>query len=417
MKILAAAPYVPHQGIRHAGGAYLLHHLEELTRLGSSITLVVPGTPQQLALLPKAPEWLDVVAGPPVLAGRTRLRRGRDAVYRRAMTSPPAPSAESLRSVLGAGLVDRSRRADLVELHWAEYARFASVLRRAQVASPICVIEHDVDLDAAARQAQDHATGYRRRLGLLTAPLARHVERRGLADADLIAVFKSADAELIRRAGVRTPVQVIDPWLEEPVGPEPARDPRAVLFTGALWRRENEDGLLWLLERVWPLVTTGASGATLLIVGARATERLREVAGATDGVELVGEVPDLLPYYRRASVFVAPLFVPGGLKFKVPQAMICALPVVATTVAVEGVAEVAPPDALWAVTDDPADMAAALVAALTQRAAASEVGQTAERWCRSFYSFPRSMARLGEAYAALAVVKAAGAQRIADPTD
>jgi hypothetical protein len=52
------------------------------------------------------------------------------------MNVPPSPSAESLRSVTAAGLVRRARDADLVELHWAEYARFASVLRRAGVSTP-----------------------------------------------------------------------------------------------------------------------------------------------------------------------------------------------------------------------------------------------------------------------------------------
>ena len=118
----------------------------------------------------------------------------------------------------------------------------------------------------------------------------------------------------------------------------------------------------------------------------------------------MGEVPDLLPYYRTASVFVAPLFVAGGLKFKVPQAMLCGLPVVTTTVGGEGVAEVAPRDALWAVTNDPDEMAETLVTALRQEAAAAAVGRAAASWCREFYSFPRSMARLNALYLRLAKV-------------
>lgn len=398
MRILVAAPYVPYNGILHAGGAYLLHHLDELTRLGNSISLIVPGTPTQLAKIPSAPSWLEVIAGPPVLADRSRVRRWRDAAYRRAMNAPPAPPAESLRSILRAGLVERARTADVLELHWAEYARFASVLRRAGVVTPICVVEHDVDLDAAARRVRDHATGYRRVLGLATAPLVRHLERRGLADADLVAVFKQADEEPIRQAGVRTPVQVIDPWLDEPTGPPPTRRPRTVLFTGALWRRENESGLMWFLEAVWPHVHDAVAGATLQLVGAGASERLRTAAGAAPGVVMVGEVPDLMPYYRSASVFVAPLCVRGGLKFKVPQAMLCELPVLATTVAAEGVTEAAPANALWMVSDDPDEWRVGLVVALTSEAAAAEVGRAAASWCRDFYSFPRSIARLHETY-------------------
>jgi glycosyltransferase involved in cell wall biosynthesis len=396
MKILAVAPHVPYEGIPHAGGSYLLRHLQELTRLGSRVALIAPGTPEQLLNVSLAPEWLDLIMGPNTVADRTEMRWLLDAAYRRAMNSPPAPSAESLRSILRSGFVKRARAADLVELHWAEYARFASVLRRANVETPICVVEHDVDLEAAVRRV--HATGYRRILGLLTAPIARRHERRGLMDADLIAVFTGADEQVVRRAGIQTSVQLIDPWLEEPTGPKPSRQPGSVLFTGALWRRENEDGLIWFLEEVWPQVRATLQQAKLNLVGASPSERLKAAAHGTSGVDVIGDVPSLLPYYRSASAFVAPLFVPGGLKFKVPQAMLCGLPVIATTIAVEGVADFAPAGVLWTVTNDPQEMAAGVVEALKNEVEALEVGRNAARWVGEHYSFPRSVLRLLEVY-------------------
>jgi glycosyltransferase involved in cell wall biosynthesis len=396
MKILAVAPHVPYEGIPHAGGSYLLRHLREMTRLGSRVALITPGTPEQLLKVPLAPEWLDLIVGPNTVADRSQMRWLLDAGYRRAMNSPPAPSAENLRSILGAGLVERARDADVVELHWAEYARFASVLRRAGVDTPVCVVEHDVDLEAGVRRVR--ATGYRRMLGLMTAPIARRHERRGLIDASVIAVFTRADGQIIRRAGVDTPLQLIDPWLEEPTGPESSRKPGSVLFTGALWRTENEDGLVWFLEQVWPQVRAALQKATLMLVGASPSERLKAAARGTSGVEVICDVPSLLPYYGSASAFVAPLFVPGGLKFKVPQAMLCGLPVIATTIAVEGVADFAPAGVLWTVTDDPKEMAAGVAEALENEVAALEVGRNAARWAREHYSFPRSVARLLEVY-------------------
>jgi glycosyltransferase involved in cell wall biosynthesis len=397
MKILVVAPYVPYEGIPHAGGSYLLHHLSQLTRLGSCVTLIVPGTPEQLVNARLAPDWLNLVSGPPVLEGRGWMRRMQDAAYRRAM-NPPAPSAETLRSVVRAGLVERAREADIVELHWAEYARFASVLRRADVNTPICIVEHDVDLQAAVERVKNNTRGYRRLLGLLTTPLARRQEHRGLVDADVVCVFTQADEQTLRRAGIHTAVQLIDPWLDEPRGPGPTRRARSVLFAGALWRRENEDGLVWFLERVWPQVRAAVPEATLLIVGASPGDRLKAAAARTQAVDVIEDVPDLLPYYRSASLFVAPLFVKGGLKFKVPQAMLCGLPVIATTVAAEGVAELAPADAFWRVTNDPAEMTISLIGALTNEAAASRVGEIAAQWCRENYSFPRSIASLQQAY-------------------
>ena len=141
--------------------------------------------------------------------------------------------------------------------------------------------------------------------------------------------------------------------------------------------------------------------ARLRLVGAGPTERLREAAEGVPGVDLVGEVDDLAPYYATASVFVAPLFARGGLKFKVPQAMVCGLPVVATTTAVEGVVEVAPSGTLWGVADEPGQMADHLVRALDDPASARRVGDAAARWSRDYYSFTASIHRLDRAYRSL----------------
>jgi glycosyltransferase involved in cell wall biosynthesis len=112
----------------------------------------------------------------------------------------------------------------------------------------------------------------------------------------------------------------------------------------------------------------------------------------------VANVADLMPFYQAASVFVAPLFVRGGLKFKVPQAMLCGLPVVATPVAAEGVGEVAPAGIFWSVTDNADQMAASIVAALSDPDQAAAAGAAAARWCAEHYSFRRSIADLADLY-------------------
>lgn len=400
MRILAVAPYVPFERIPHAGGEYLLRHLTALART-NEVTLLVPGTPECVAAASAAPAELELVLGPFDLPGRSVTRRLTDAAYRRLRGCPPLPTAESLRSIRAGDLVGRARGADVVELHWPEYARFATELRRAGVTTPISVVEHDVDLDDPTRRVRASARGYRRVLGVLTAPLNRRLESRGLAAADLVLVFKPADEQVLRAAGVTTAVRVIDPWLEQPRDDVVERRAGSILFTGAMWRPENESGVLWFLNNVWPSVRRAVPDATFVVVGAGPTPDLQHAAARAGGVEVVGAVDELLPYYMQASVFVAPLFVRGGLKFKVPQAMSCGLPVVATPVAADGVVDVAPPGSLWAVTDDPGLMATRIVAALRDPDEAAAVGAAAAAWCRERYSFDRSMVELQQVYAAL----------------
>ncbi len=401
MHVLAVAPYAPYEGVLHAGGLYLLRHLQALAER-HRVTLIVPESPDTADHAADVPDWMDVVIAPLRLGHRSRRQWLADAAYRRAMGAPPGPTAESLRAVRAAGLVERAGRADVVELHWPEYARFATELRRAGVQTPVSVVEHDVDIEANARRLREFATGYRRVLGLLTAPLPRRAEAQGLRDADLVLVFKGEDELLLRGLGISTPVRVIDPWIDEPVPTTSQRQARSALFAGALWRRENADGALWFLERVWPLVRTAVPDGRLVLAGAGPPDALRAAAASAGGVEVTGEVPDLLPYYSQASLFVAPMFVGGGLKFKVAQALRCGLPVVATPNAAQGIEGHAPPGALWAVTEDPTQMADSIVEAFTHPAAMTEVGILAQDWATSRWSFPGSLQRVQDDYQALA---------------
>jgi glycosyltransferase involved in cell wall biosynthesis len=401
LRILSVAPYVPYEGILHAGGEYLLRHLHGLSST-ARVTLLVPGSEDALADAAKAPDWLDLVVSPIDLAGRSSVRRLGDAAYRRLMAAPPMPTAESLRAVRAGGLVERARAADVVELHWPEYARFASELRRAGVRTPVCVVEHDVDVRGAVRRLRTRVQGYRMVLGVATSPLSRRRELEGLRAADLICVFKPADEELLRGLGIATAVRVLAPWLEPLTDQGPARTPGSVLFTGAMWRPENDRGAVWFLREVWPQVRAAAPLAQLTIAGAGPSAALQAAAEAAGGVEVTGQVPSLLPCYQSASVFVAPLFSGGGLKFKVPQAMVCGLPVVGTTVALEGVSEQAPPGTIWGVADDPRQMADHVLRALEQPQEAAAVGAAGARWAAERWSFERSIAAVAADYAQLA---------------
>jgi len=100
-------------------------------------------------------------------------------------------------------------------------------------------------------------------------------------------------------------------------------------------------------------------------------------------VELTGYVESLSPYYRRATVVVAPMRLGAGVKVKSAIAMLWGLPVVATSVAAEGVAE---HEQFFAVEDDAAAIADALVAVLRNPGSAARVRAQAFAWAHEAYS-------------------------------
>jgi glycosyltransferase involved in cell wall biosynthesis len=400
VNVLVVTPSLPYPGIPHAGGLYVLKHLEQLVAHGAKVTVLAVDDAVTPEIRARVPDWFEsVVVDPSEPLGRSR-HWGRDRLRARLRHASLGPGA--IGALRESGLVERAHEADLVELHWPELSPLVTLLRSKGVTTPISLVEHDVGAQAATRRVKAFGSRRARLAQGLARPILERFERADLDAADLVLVFKEADVGLIRRLGSHSEVQVIDPYLEPPrVSETAARRPGSVLFTGALWRPDTNEALLRFVREVWPAVHRLRPEAVLTLAGAGPSSELCALAETTGGVELTGEVPSLEPYYRLASVFVAPLLVGGGLKFKVPQAMLHGLPVVATTVAAEGVHDVAPPGTFWAVTDDPATMAAAIVAALEEPDRAAATGARAARWCARHFSFESSLKAVVARYRAL----------------
>jgi glycosyltransferase involved in cell wall biosynthesis len=91
----------------------------------------------------------------------------------------------------------------------------------------------------------------------------------------------------------------------------------------------------------------------------------------------------------------------AGLKFKVPQAMLYNLPVVTTSVGAEGIVEEAGTAVFGAVTDEPAEFAAAVVRCLSDQAHSATVAAAALSWAADRFSFERSVDQQLESFARL----------------
>jgi len=72
-----------------------------------------------------------------------------------------------------------------------------------------------------------------------------------------------------------------------------------------------------------------------LIVGRNPNRRVQQLQ-EIERVEVTGFVPDVRPWFREASVAVAPLTIAAGVQNKILEAMAAGLPVVATARAAQG---------------------------------------------------------------------------------
>jgi glycosyltransferase involved in cell wall biosynthesis len=92
----------------------------------------------------------------------------------------------------------------------------------------------------------------------------------------------------------------------------------------------NYSGLLWYIKHVAP-----QSKAKIYVIG-RGFESYADKINITGKVELIGEVEDLSAWYQAASFVIAPIFVGGGMKTKVAEAMMYGKYTIGTTEAFSG---------------------------------------------------------------------------------
>ena len=165
-----------------------------------------------------------------------------------------------------------------------------------------------------------------------------HFEAWAYGAATRAIAVSQEDADLMRaRFGTPAPAVVengVDTTAFRPDA-RVTRDPYRVLFLGSLDWRPNQDGVRVLIDDIYPLVKQAEPKARLGIVGRKPPAWLKDLANQS-GVELHANVPDVRPFLLEAGVLAVPLRVGGGSRLKILEALATGLPVVTTTVGVEG---------------------------------------------------------------------------------
>lgn len=162
-------------------------------------------------------------------------------------------------------------------------------------------------------------------------------------------------------------------------------DSRELLFIGSMDWMPNEDGIRWFAEEVFGLVRSQNPESSLSVVGRSPSTALVRFAERTKGVNVMGTVPDVRPYLKRAAVSIVPLRIGGGTRIKVFEAMAAGVPVVSTSIGAEGLPVTNGEHLLLA--DDPRTFSDALTLLLRDRTYAQTLARNALQFVREHCSW------------------------------
>lgn len=196
---------------------------------------------------------------------------------------------------------------------------------------------------------------------LKQAKASRELEESLWAKADVVYYPSSSETQavlqLLPDAVARTvPLYYFDE--AEPPVDSGSRRKADLLFVAGFGHPPNVDAAKWLVGEIFPRVKARVPGARLMLVGSNPTSDVRALEGPD--VHVTGYVTDeaLADFYRSAGVAVVPLRFGAGVKGKVIEALHHGLPLVTTSVGMQGLDGL---DAVVPVHDEATDIADAIV--------------------------------------------------------
>lgn len=212
----------------------------------------------------------------------------------------------------------------------------AAVLRPEGLQGATVCFTHNVEAEIFERHAKTAASAPLRWLWAAQAAKMRRFEREALARFTRVVAVSERDARMFEKNdGLKTARAI-------PTGVDldffswqaPADGRPTVVFTGSMDWEANVDGIRFYIDEVWPLVRARVPNAQLRVVGKNPPASL--VQRNLPDVSFTGFVDDVRDHARDAQAFVIPLRVGGGTRIKAFEAMAMGLPVVSTSIGIEG---------------------------------------------------------------------------------
>ncbi|MBK9175564.1 MAG: glycosyltransferase [Flavobacteriales bacterium] len=161
-----------------------------------------------------------------------------------------------------------------------------------------------------------------------------------------------------------------------------------LLFTGNMNYPPNIDSVLYLVQKVLPIVRQARPQASLLISGVDPTASVRDLARADPLITVTGWVKDIRGSYASARLFVAPMQIGTGLQNKLLEAMAMRIPCITSALANNAVG--APPGQAILIGETPEEYAALILRLLDDAAERARIAEQGYRFVREHFNWDRS---------------------------
>lgn len=179
---------------------------------------------------------------------------------------------------------------------------------------------------------------------------------------------------------------------EWPVDERIMRDENQLVIATTFNWQHNIDAINWLARDVMPIVRKSCPNAYVTVIG----KNIPKYYNNFDGINPVGYVDSVKPYLNKSNIYVAPLFVGGGIRIKILEALAMQLPVIATDISAEGITAEANTGLIRA--NEKHNFAKQIIYFIKNPQKAREIGKSARAFIEEEYSWKKNVGIMVEEY-------------------
>ena len=400
LQILIVSPYLPVPA--NSGSAIRLQHIVRGLAETETVDLVGldmagPSSSQEYAALDsvcrdlvavswrKVPKWRQI-------AGIARRLTRWEPIMTKYVESTAL--AEKVRAMTA------QRQYDIIAFEQTVAAVYRDAVSFGQQARTV-LSTHDIAFLQFRRMVAQAPWGLGKLILLLSWLPLRSWEPRMVRRCDCTLTVSEADKQVLLARAPGLNVEVVENGVDTKVHTplsKPTR-PQTMLLVGSMVYHPNIDAACFFSEEVFPLIRARCPDAQLMIVGKSPPPRVCQLDEAS-GIEVHGDVADVVPFYEQATLSLAPLRAGGGTRLKILESMALGRPVVATTTGAEGL-RVSDGTHLL-IADSAVALADACARLLSEPASCSTIAAAARELVEREYDWSSIASRLRRLYRDLA---------------
>jgi glycosyltransferase involved in cell wall biosynthesis len=150
-----------------------------------------------------------------------------------------------------------------------------------------------------------------------------------------VSVMSEIDAELLREAGVRVPIEVVGIACNlKPIHRNSSMEKKQLFHLGAMDWLPNREGVEWFVRHVWPIIHNALPDWKLVLAGKHISESYSSMKSQNI---LVKQVDNAADFMQEEGIMIVPLLSGSGIRVKIIEGLALGKVIITTSIGLEGI--------------------------------------------------------------------------------